>query len=94
VAAGGDTQQPAHGGDRVVCLVVAHEPEPFGGIAFVSRANQAAAFGVHALAASIAPGCICAIAPEIKNNKTASLVRMCFNMVLSTMPLPSGHHAT
>ena len=27
-----------------ICLVIAHEPEPFGGIAFVSRANQAAAF--------------------------------------------------
>ena len=36
IAAGGDTQQPAHGGDRVVRLVIAHEPEPFGGIAFVS----------------------------------------------------------
>ena len=24
--------------------MIAHEPEPFGGIAFVSRANQAAAF--------------------------------------------------
>ena len=44
VAAGGDTQQLTHGGDRVVRLVVAHEPEPFAGIAFVSRANQAAAF--------------------------------------------------
>ena len=44
VAAGGDTQQPAHGGDRIVGLVIAHEPEPFAGIAFVSRANQAAAF--------------------------------------------------
>src|SRR5213078_2153902 len=44
VATGGDTQQLAHGGDRVTCLVIAHEPEPFAGIAFVSRANQAAAF--------------------------------------------------
>src|ERR1700733_10675492 len=44
VAAGGDAQQPAHGGDRIGCLVIAHEPEPFGGIVFVSRANQAAAF--------------------------------------------------
>ena len=35
---------PAHRDDRVVCLVIAHEPEPFAGIAFVSRANQAAAF--------------------------------------------------
>jgi hypothetical protein len=40
----GDTQQLTHGGDRVVRLVIAHEPEPFAGIAFVSRANQAAAF--------------------------------------------------
>src|SRR3977135_2086796 len=40
----GDTQQLTHGGDRVVRLVIAHEPEPFDGIAFVSRANQAAAF--------------------------------------------------
>ena len=44
VAAGGDTQQSAHGGDRISRLVIAHEGEPFGGIAFVSRANQAAAF--------------------------------------------------
>src|ERR1700758_5752512 len=44
VAAGGDTQQLAHGDDRVTRLVIAHEPEPFAGIAFVSRANQAAAF--------------------------------------------------
>src|SRR3977135_4038728 len=44
-AAGGDTQQLAHGDDRVVRLVIAHEPEPFAGIAFVSRANQAAAPG-------------------------------------------------
>src|SRR5712692_8607108 len=29
VAAGGDTQPPTHGGDRVVRLVIAHEPEPF-----------------------------------------------------------------
>src|SRR6476469_906316 len=44
VATGGDTQQPAHGGDRIGGLVLAHEPESFGGIVFVSRANQAAAF--------------------------------------------------
>ena len=44
VAAGGDTQQLAHGDDRVARLVIAHESEPFAGIAFVSRANQAAAF--------------------------------------------------
>src|SRR3954451_12478813 len=44
VAAGGDAQQPAHAGNRILCLVIAHEPEPFGGIVFVSRANQAAAF--------------------------------------------------
>src|ERR1700694_4730675 len=43
-SAGGDTQQLAHGDDRVARLVIAHEPEPFAGIAFVSRANQAAAF--------------------------------------------------
>ena len=43
IAAGGDAQQPAHRGDRIVGLVIAHEPEPFRGIAFVSRANQAAA---------------------------------------------------
>jgi hypothetical protein len=29
---------------RLTRLVIAHEPEPFAGIAFVSRANQAAAF--------------------------------------------------
>src|SRR5271165_6870885 len=28
---GGDTRQSAHGGDRITCLVIAHEPEPFGG---------------------------------------------------------------
>src|SRR5262249_30040738 len=44
IAAGGDTQQPAHGGDRESGLILAHEPEPFDGIVFVSRANQAAAF--------------------------------------------------
>jgi hypothetical protein len=38
------TQQPAHGSDREFGLILAHEPEPFGGIVFVSRANQAAAF--------------------------------------------------
>jgi hypothetical protein len=40
----GDTQQPAHGGDREGGPILAHEPEPFDGIVFVSRANQAAAF--------------------------------------------------
>jgi hypothetical protein len=44
VATGGDAQQPAHRGDRILGLVIAHEPEPFAGIAFVSPANQAAAF--------------------------------------------------
>src|SRR6516162_8099655 len=44
LAAGGDTQDPAHGGDREFGLIFAHEPEPFDGIVFVSRANQAAAF--------------------------------------------------
>jgi hypothetical protein len=44
IAAGGDTQQRAHRGDREDGLILAHEPEPFDGIAFVSRANQAAAF--------------------------------------------------
>ena len=39
-----DTQQPTRAGNRIVRLVIAHEPEPFGGIVFVSRANQAAAF--------------------------------------------------
>jgi hypothetical protein len=43
VAAGGDTQQPAHGDDREGGLILAHEPEPLDGIVFVSRANQAAA---------------------------------------------------
>ena len=37
-------QQPAHRGNRIIRLVITHEPEPFAGIAFVSRANQAAAF--------------------------------------------------
>src|SRR5262249_51901846 len=41
---GGDTQQPTHAGNRIVRLVIAHELEPFRGIVFVSRANQAAAF--------------------------------------------------
>jgi hypothetical protein len=45
VAAGGDTQQPAYGGNQIVRLVIAHKPESRGGIAFVSRANQAAAPG-------------------------------------------------
>src|SRR6516164_8242237 len=44
VATGGDTQQPTHAGNRIVRLVIAHELEPFCGIVFVSRANQAAAF--------------------------------------------------
>ena len=44
-AAGGDTQQLAHRGGRIRRLAIAHEPEPFTGIAFVSRANQAAAPG-------------------------------------------------
>jgi hypothetical protein len=44
ITAGGDTQQPANGGDRESGLILAHEPEPFDGIVFVSRANQAAAF--------------------------------------------------
>jgi hypothetical protein len=44
IAAGGDTQEPAHGGDRIDGLVFAHESESLGGILFVSRANQAAAF--------------------------------------------------
>src|SRR6516225_9700669 len=39
-----DTHQPAHGGDREGGLILAHGPEPFDGIVFVSRANQAAAF--------------------------------------------------
>jgi hypothetical protein len=43
LAAGGDTQQPAHGGDRKFGLIFAHEPEPFDGL-FVSRINQAAVF--------------------------------------------------
>jgi hypothetical protein len=44
VVGAGDTQQSTHAGDRVLHLVIAHEPEPCGGIVFVSRANQAAAF--------------------------------------------------
>ncbi len=44
VPAGGDLQHAAHRGDRVPGLVRSHEPEDFGGIASVSRANQAAAF--------------------------------------------------
>jgi hypothetical protein len=36
IAAGGDTQQPAHGGDREGGPVLAHEPEPFDGVVFVS----------------------------------------------------------
>lgn len=44
IPAGGDTQNTAHGGDGVGGLVVAHEPEPFGGITSVSRANKAVAF--------------------------------------------------
>ncbi len=52
VAAGRDTQQLTHGGDRVVRLVIAHEPEPFAGISFVSRANQAAAPGSREISRS------------------------------------------
>src|SRR5262252_1645057 len=44
VATKKDTQQPTHAGNRIVRLVIAHELEPFRGIVFVSRANQAAAF--------------------------------------------------
>jgi hypothetical protein len=44
IAAGGDTQHSAHRGDWIIGLAITHQPEPFGGIAFVSRANQAAAF--------------------------------------------------
>ena len=43
-SAGGDTQQPTHTGDRIIGLVIAHEPEPFDWIVFVSQANQTAAF--------------------------------------------------
>src|SRR5262249_46534947 len=44
VAAGGDTQEPTHGGDRIGGLVSAHESVSRGGIPLVSRANQAVAF--------------------------------------------------
>src|SRR6516165_7099704 len=44
IAAGGDTQQPTHGGDRIARLVLAHESESLAGLLSVSRANQAAAF--------------------------------------------------
>src|SRR5215831_14568789 len=44
VPAGGDTQDAAHGGDRMDGLVCRHELESLDGIALVSRANQAAAF--------------------------------------------------
>ena len=44
VAAGGDSQHAAHGGDGERGLVRTHEPEPFDGTLLVSRANQAAAF--------------------------------------------------
>lgn len=43
IAAGGDAQHPAYG-DRKNGPVCAHESEPLDGTAFVSRANQAAAF--------------------------------------------------
>src|SRR5208282_5450981 len=44
VPAGGDAQHTAHGGDRINGPVCAHESVPLDGTAFVSRANQAAAF--------------------------------------------------
>ena len=44
VAAGGDTQHPAHRGDVIQGLVRLHEREDLGGTEPVSRANQAAAF--------------------------------------------------
>src|SRR3989442_13974337 len=44
VPAGGDTQDAAHGGDRMDGLVCRHELESLDGIVLVSRANQAAAF--------------------------------------------------
>src|SRR5262249_31094667 len=44
VPAGGDVQDPAHGGDAMGGLMRLHEFEDPGGIEPVSRANQAAAF--------------------------------------------------
>jgi hypothetical protein len=44
VPAGGDTQDAAHGGDRMDGLMCRHELESLDGIVLVSRANQAAAF--------------------------------------------------
>ena len=44
IPAGGDAQHMAQRGHRVDGPVLAHELEPLDGIAFVSRANQAAAF--------------------------------------------------
>src|SRR5262245_1519173 len=44
VPAGGDTQDAAHGGDRMDGLVCRHELESVAGIVLVSRANHAAAF--------------------------------------------------
>src|SRR2546422_1048503 len=44
VPAGGDTQDPAHGGNTVDGLVGGHELESLDGLEVVSRANQAAAF--------------------------------------------------
>ena len=44
IPAGGDAQHAAQRGHRVDGPVLAHELEPLDGIAFVSRANQAAAF--------------------------------------------------
>ena len=44
IPAGGDAQHAAQRGHRVDGPALAHELEPFDGIAFVSRANQAAAF--------------------------------------------------
>jgi hypothetical protein len=44
IPAGGDAQHAALRGHRVDGPVLAHELEPLDGIAFVSRANQAAAF--------------------------------------------------
>ena len=44
IPAGGDAQHAAQRGHRVDGPALAHELEPLDGIAFVSRANQAAAF--------------------------------------------------
>src|SRR6202051_4414128 len=43
-AAGGDLQQPSHGGNGPGGLIRFHELEPLSGTVPVSRANQAAAF--------------------------------------------------